>query len=64
MEAVIYLSSDVNFFFSVDNFVDSRKLRGGVYFVDSLPTTPSGKVKRKVVRADAIELFNKQQPQF
>ncbi|KAJ6632792.1 4-coumarate-CoA ligase 1 [Pseudolycoriella hygida] len=27
-----------------DNFIDSRKLRGCVYFVDSLPTTPSGKI--------------------
>lgn len=46
----------------VENLVDSRKLRGGVYFVDSLPTTPSGKVKRRVVRAIAIELFKKQLP--
>jgi len=42
-----------------ENFNDSRKLRGGVYFVESLPTTSSGKVKRKVVRANANELFNK-----
>lgn len=49
-----------NFFLFADNFVDSRKLRGGVYFVDSLPTTPSGKVKRKVVKANAIELFKQQ----
>lgn len=46
-----------------DNLADSRKLRGGVYFVDYLPTTPSGKVKRKVAKAYAIQLFNKKQHQ-
>lgn len=29
---------------------DSRKLRGGVYFVDSLPTTPSGKILRREMK--------------
>lgn len=52
---VIFILATTIFF--VDTFADSRKLRGGVYFVDSLPTTPSGKVKRKVVKANAIELF-------
>lgn len=50
-------------FYVPDNLADSRKLRGGAYFVDSLPTTPSGKVKRKVAKAYAIEMFNHQQAQ-
>lgn len=37
---------------------DFKQLRGGVYFVDSLPLTPSGKVQRRKVREMAIELFN------
>lgn len=38
-------------------FADSRKLRGGVYFVDSLPTTPSGKVLRREVKKLAIDRY-------
>lgn len=39
-------------------FADSRKLRGGVYFVDSLPLTASGKKQRTKVKSLATELFN------
>lgn len=34
-------------------------LRGGVYFVDSLPKTPSGKIIRRKVAEYATELFHK-----
>lgn len=36
---------------------DFKQLRGGVYFVDNLPLTPSGKVLRRKVREIAIELY-------
>ncbi|CAD7089735.1 unnamed protein product [Hermetia illucens] len=36
---------------------DHKQLRGGIYFVDSLPMTASGKYKRKVVKEIAIELY-------
>lgn len=36
---------------------DSKQLRGGVYFVDSLPLTPSGKVIRRKVRDIATKLY-------
>lgn len=35
---------------------DYKQLRGGVYFVDELPMTPSGKVKKRLVKTMAIEL--------
>lgn len=47
-----------SFLFDLDHFSDHYKLRGGVYFVDALPLTPSGKVLRKAVKEMAIELFN------
>ncbi|XP_031623989.1 probable 4-coumarate--CoA ligase 1 [Contarinia nasturtii] len=37
-----------------DHFADYCKLRGGVYFVDSLPVTPSGKIMRRKVKELAI----------
>lgn len=37
-----------------NHFADYYKLRGGVFFVDSLPTTPSGKILRKKVRDNAL----------
>lgn len=36
---------------------DFKQLRGGVYFVDTLPLTPSGKVLRRKVRDIAIGLY-------
>ncbi|XP_037033669.1 4-coumarate--CoA ligase 1-like [Bradysia coprophila] len=42
-----------------DHFTDYKQLRGGVYFVDAIPLTPSGKVVRRVVKELAIELYNK-----
>lgn len=37
---------------------DFKQLRGGVYFVETLPMTPSGKILRRIVRGMAIELYN------
>lgn len=34
---------------------DKEKLRGGVYFVKSIPRTPTGKVMRKKIRDDLIQ---------
>lgn len=49
-----------SFFFStVDNFEDSHNLCGGVYFVDSLPSTPSGKVIRRLARTIAEKEFGR-----
>lgn len=42
--------------FLLDHFADHYKLRGGVYFVDSLPTTASGKLLRRKVKETAIAL--------
>lgn len=39
-----------------DNFAETKQLRGGVFFVDSLPQTHSGKYKRLEARKIAIEL--------
>lgn len=50
------------FFFifgNIEKFSDHCKLRGGVYFVDALETTPSGKVLRRKAREYAIEMYNK-----
>ncbi|XP_031635434.1 uncharacterized protein LOC116348546 [Contarinia nasturtii] len=48
-----------DFFELVANHFPKRMwLRGGVYFVDSLPKTPSGKVIRRKVAELATELFH------
>lgn len=39
---------------------DAKQLRGGVYFIESLPVTPSGKVLRRKVQEIAINLFREQ----
>lgn len=41
-----------------ENCSDFKQLRGGVYFVDNLPLTPSGKILRRKVRDIAVELYN------
>lgn len=44
---------------TVDAMVaDHKKLRGGVYFVNELPLTPSGKIIRAKVKKMAIELYD------
>lgn len=39
------------------NMSDCKKLRGGVYFVDSIPMTISGKIQKNKVRDLAIQFF-------
>lgn len=41
----------------IENFADGLKLRGGVYFVDSIPKTPTGKFVRKQATEIATKLF-------
>ena len=43
---------------TMQDLPDYKQLRGGVYFVDEFPMTPSGKIKRKAVRDSTIKLFN------
>lgn len=43
-----------------DNFAFYKRLRGGIYFVDVLPMTASGKIARNVVKQMAIELFHEE----
>lgn len=50
------------FAFQLGHFADFQKLRGGVYFVDSLPLTPSGKILRREVKRIAIEMHKNEQP--
>lgn len=40
-----------------ENLADAKRLRGGVYFVDKLPMTPSGKVIKRLVKEDIIKTF-------
>jgi 4-coumarate--CoA ligase len=42
--------SNVAFQYVADNKVEYKQLRGGVYFVDSIPKNPSGKILRRVLR--------------
>lgn len=41
-------------------FDDDRQLRGGIYFVDDLQYTPSGKILRRAVKETLEQLFRKQ----
>lgn len=43
------------------NYADAKRLRGGVYFVDSLPMTASGKIKRREVKKIATEMYKQRQ---
>lgn len=40
-----------------DVLPDYKRLRGGCYFVDSLPMTPSGKIQRRVAKEIANKLY-------
>lgn len=40
-----------------EKFSNSKKLRGGIYFIDKMPTTPSGKIARRKVKIQLNELF-------
>lgn len=39
--------------------MDSKRLRGGVYFVQSLPETMTGKIQRNKALDIAVEMYNK-----
>lgn len=41
----------------LDEFADYKRLRGGVYFVNSMPLTASGKIVRRLVKEQAIEMY-------
>lgn len=41
-----------------ENFDESYQLRGGVYFVDELPLTVSGKIIQRIARMHAEKEFN------
>lgn len=45
---------------SADKLSDFKKLRGGVYFVDNLPITPSGKCLKRIVQEMAIKFYHKE----
>lgn len=45
------------FLFYIDHLSEYCELRGGVYFVESIPTTSSGKFQRRTVKEIAIELY-------
>lgn len=47
----------IAYFFCTDKLHDSYKLRGGVYFVVELPSTPSGKVIRRLAKGMAEKEF-------
>lgn len=42
-----------------ESLTDIKTLRGGVYFVDKLPMTPSGKIQRRLVKEFANNLYKK-----
>lgn len=44
---------------SSGNLADYKKLRGGIYFVDDFPLTPSGKIVRRLIRDMAVGLYEK-----
>lgn len=43
----------------IENMPDYCHLRGGVYFFDSIPMTPSGKINRRLVKETVNEQFKK-----
>lgn len=44
-----------------EHFEDAYKLRGGVYFIDEIPATLSGKIRRNVATEIATKLFNERE---
>lgn len=47
-----------SFYFHLDTFPNRSKLRAGVYFVNSLPKTTSGKPMHSKIVEITAELFN------
>lgn len=52
--------SKINNNFFLEKLSDAKQLRGGIYFVDTLPVTPSGKVLRRKVQEIAMQRYRKQ----
>lgn len=52
LNKLVFLSNknDEYSFFFPDRMADKYHLRGGVRFIESLPKTPTGKVRRLLVR--------------
>lgn len=46
-----------------DKLSEFQRLLGGVYFVDELPITISGKIRKNIVKQIAIEMYNKRRVQ-
>lgn len=42
---------------SDEKLPDYKKLRGGVYFLEKFPTTPSGKIKRLAVKEMIAKIY-------
>lgn len=49
----------IKLIFFVAKLSDAKQLRGGIYFVDELPLTPSGKVLRRKVQEIAKIFYEK-----
>lgn len=47
-----------------NNFQDFMKLRGGVYFIEQMPMTPSGKIIRDKVKDIALNFYESTNRQF
>jgi acyl-CoA synthetase (AMP-forming)/AMP-acid ligase II len=43
------------------NFPLFKRLHGGAYLVDELPLTPSGKIKKRLVRKQAAQMYRSQE---
>lgn len=48
---------DNSFIIFLEKFPSRSRLRGGVYFVDSLPNTHSGKLIRRKITEIATDMF-------
>lgn len=46
-----------NFLLNTERFPNRSKLHGGIYFVNSLPKSPSGKLLRRMVTEQTMKLF-------
>lgn len=57
------ISEEEVFNLVADKMSDYQRLLGGVYFVDELPITPSGKIRKNIVKQMAIEMYNKRKGQ-
>lgn len=56
-EGCVVTESEINEILS-SNLNDANRLRGGIYFFNSLPMTPSGKILRRKVREIVMALYD------